>query len=74
MLAVKSFIGFLTTLEIAKAAKLDGDSLYHVVEDLPANETQEIGEENVATCSDVMSRHGQIEIKQTSFFVCLETN
>jgi len=58
MLAAKSFVGFLTTLAIAKAAKLDDDSLYHVVEDLPGNETQESGEENVATCSDVMARHG----------------
>jgi len=58
MLAAKSLVGFLTTLAIAKAAKLDDDSLYHVVEDLPGNETQESGEENVATCSDVMARHG----------------
>jgi len=58
MLAAKSFIGFLTSLAIAKAAKLDTDSLYHVVVDLPANETQESGKENVATCLDVMARHG----------------
>ena len=61
MVAVKSFVGLLTTLAMAKAAKLDGDSLYHVVEDLPGNETQESGEENVATCLDVMARHGQIK-------------
>ena len=61
MVAVKSFVGLLTTLAMAKAAKLDVDSLYHVVEDLPGNETQESGEENVATCLDVMARHGQIK-------------
>ena len=33
MVAVKSFVGLLTTLAMAKAAKLDGDSLYHVVAD-----------------------------------------
>jgi len=58
MLAAKSLVGFLTTLAIAKAAKLDGDPLYHVVEDLPGNKTQESVEEDVATCSDVMARHG----------------
>jgi len=58
MLATRSFVGFLTTLAIAKAAKLDDNSLYHVVEDSPANETQESGEKNVATCLEVMARNG----------------
>jgi len=42
MVAVKSFVGFLTTLAMAKAApptvKLDGDSLYHVVADVPGTD------------------------------------
>ena len=59
LLATRSLVGLLATLAIAKAAKLNDDALYHVVEDLPGNETQESGEENVATCSDVMARNGQ---------------
>ena len=39
MLPTKAVVGFLATLAIAKAAKLNEDSLYHVVEDWPANET-----------------------------------
>merc|ERR1711971_1099336 len=58
LLAVRSLVGLLATLAIAKAAKLNDDALYHVVEDLPGNETQESGGENVATCSDVMARNG----------------
>merc|ERR1712032_332793 len=58
LLATRSLVGLLATLAIAKAAKLNDDALYHVVEDLPGNETQESGEENVATCSDVMARNG----------------
>merc|ERR1712037_858504 len=54
----KAVVGFLATLAIAEAAKLNEDSLYHVVEDLPANETVEASDENVATCSDVMARNG----------------
>ena len=53
-----TFGGFLTTLAIAKAAKLDDDSLYHVVEDSRGNE--ESGGENVATCSEIMARNGPI--------------
>ena len=59
MSAAKSFVGFITTLAFAKAVKLDDDSLYHVVEDLPGNETQESGEENVASSLDVVAGHGQ---------------
>merc|ERR1711971_1457304 len=58
LLAVRSLVGLLATPAIAKAAKLNDDALYHVVEDLPGNETQESGGENVATCSDVMARNG----------------
>jgi len=58
LLATRFFAGLLTTLALAKAAKLDDGSQYHVVEDLPANETQESGKENVATCLDVMARNG----------------
>merc|ERR1711971_1019150 len=58
LLAVRSLVGLLATLAIAKAAKLNDDALYRVVEDLPGSETQESGEENVATCSDVMARNG----------------
>merc|ERR1711971_329429 len=58
LLAVRSLVGLLATLAIAKAAKLNEDALYHVVEDLQGNETQESEEENVATCSDVMARNG----------------
>merc|ERR1712210_47207 len=58
MLPTKAVVGFLATLAIAEAAKLNEDSLYHVVEDLPANETVEASEENVATCSDIMARNG----------------
>jgi len=54
VLAARSFVGLLATLAIVKAAKLNEDSLYHVVEDLPGNETQA----NVATCLDVMARNG----------------
>ena len=70
LLANQYFVGLLATLAIAKAAKLNDDALYHVVEDLPGNETQESGEENVATCSDVMARNGQIfkKIIQSSCF------
>jgi len=52
--ATRSFVGLLATLAVVKAAKLNDDSLYHVVEDLPGNETQD----NVATCLDVMARNG----------------
>merc|ERR1711971_1537687 len=58
LLATQYFVALLVTLAIAKAAKLNDDALYHVVEDLPGNETQESEEENVATCSDVMARNG----------------
>merc|ERR1711971_831931 len=58
LLATRSLVGLLATLAIAKAAKLNEDALYHVVEDLQGNETQESEEENVATCSDVMARNG----------------
>ena len=70
LLATRSWVGLLATLAIAKAAKLNDDALYHVVEDLPGNETQESEEENVATCSDVMARNGQIfkKIIQSSCF------
>merc|ERR1712210_301355 len=56
----KAVVGFLATLAFAEAAKLNEDSLYHVVEDLPANETVEAGDENVATCSDIMARNGLV--------------
>ena len=62
MLPTKAVVGFLATLAIAKAAKLNEDSLYHVVEDLPANETVEASEENVATCSDIMARNGLVSL------------
>jgi len=58
LLATQYFVGLLATLAIAKAAKLNDDALYHVVEDLQGNEAQESGGENVATCSDVMARNG----------------
>merc|ERR1712210_254905 len=58
MLPTKAVVGFLATLAIAEAAKLNEDSLYHVVEDFPANETVEASDENVATCSDIMARNG----------------
>merc|ERR1711971_874656 len=58
LLATRSLVGLLATLAIAKAAKLNEDALYHVVEDLQGNETQESEEENVATCPDVMARNG----------------
>merc|ERR1712210_215108 len=58
MLPTKAVVGFLATLAIAEAAKLNEDSLYHVVEDLPANETVEASDENVATCFDIMARNG----------------
>jgi len=54
LLATRSFVGLLTTLAIAEAGKLNDDALYHVVEDLPGNETQE----NAPTCLDVMARNG----------------
>ena len=38
MVAVKSFVGLLTTFAMSKAAKLDGDSLYHVVADVPGTD------------------------------------
>jgi len=38
MVAVKSFVGLLTTLAMAKAAKLNADSLYHVVADVPGTD------------------------------------
>ena len=62
MLPTKAVVGFLATLAIAEAAKLNEDSLYHVVEDLPANETVEASEENVATCSDIMARNGLVSL------------
>ena len=43
----------------------DDDALYHVVEDLPGNETQE----NAATCLDVMARNGQICVQKNHYFV-----
>lgn len=58
MLAVTSFVGFLTVVAVSKAAKLEDSSLYHIVEDSSGNDTQESGEENVATCSNVMARNG----------------
>jgi hypothetical protein len=58
MLPTKAVVGFLVTLAFAEAAKLSKDSLYHVVEDLPANETVEASEQNVATCFDIMARNG----------------
>ena len=65
LLATRSFVGLLTTLAIAKAAKLNDDALYHVVEDLPGNETQE----NAPTCLDVMARNGQICVQKNHYFV-----
>merc|ERR1719228_821000 len=58
MLASRSSIPFLVLLSIARAATLDDKSLYHVVEDLPGNETHGSEKEPVATCSDVMARNG----------------
>lgn len=58
MLASRSSIPFLVLLYLARAAKLDDKSLYHVVEDMPGNETHGSGKEPVATCSDVMARNG----------------
>merc|ERR1719317_642469 len=58
MLASRSSIPFLVLLSLARAAKLDDKSLYHVVEDLPEMETHGSGKEPVATCSDVMARNG----------------
>merc|ERR1711962_723315 len=58
MLASRSSIPFLVLFSIARAATLEGKSLYHVVEDLPGNETHGSGKEPVATCSDVMARNG----------------
>merc|ERR1711962_1573938 len=58
MLASRSSIPFLVLFSIARTAKLDDKSLYHVVEDLPGNETHGSGKEPVATCSDVMARNG----------------
>ena len=60
MIASRSSIPFLVLLSIAKAAKLDDKSLYHVVEDLPGIETQRPGKELVATCSEIMAQNGQI--------------
>ena len=62
MLASRSSIPFLVLLYLARAAKLDDKSLYHVVEDLPEMETHGSGKEPVATCSDVMARNGQIKL------------
>ena len=62
MLASRSSLPFLVLLSIAKAAKLDDKSLYHVVEDLPGIETQRPGKELVATCSEIMAKNGQINI------------
>ena len=59
MLASRSSIPFLVLLSTARAATLDDKSLYHVVEDMPGNETHGSGKEPVATCSDVMARNGQ---------------
>merc|ERR1711962_1769726 len=58
MLASRSSIPFLVLLSLARTAKLDDKSLYHVVEDLPGNETHGSGKEPAATCSDVMARNG----------------
>merc|ERR1711962_532207 len=58
MLASRSSIPFLFLLSIARAAKLDDKSLYHVVEDLPGIETQRPGKELVATCSEIMAKNG----------------
>merc|ERR1711962_873824 len=58
MLASRSSIPFLVLLSLARTATLDDKSLYHVVEDLPGNETHGSGKEPVATCSDVMARNG----------------
>merc|ERR1712156_653937 len=58
MLASRSSIPFLVLLSTARTATLEDKSLYHVVEDLPGNETQRPGKEPVATCSDVMARNG----------------
>merc|ERR1712223_1032133 len=58
MLASRSSIPFLVLLSTARAATLDDKSLYHVVEDLPGNETHGSGKEPEATCSDVMTRNG----------------
>ena len=74
MLASRSSIPFLVLLSTARAATLDDKSLYHVVEDLPGNETHGSGKEPVATCSDVMARNGQskfysVQTKETCFFI-----
>merc|ERR1711973_610511 len=58
MLASRSSIPFLVLLSTARAATLDDKSLYHVVEDMPGNETHGSGKEPVATCSDVMAQNG----------------
>jgi len=59
IIMLATFFGFLTTaLTVANAAKLNDDSLYHVVEDSSGNDTQESGEETVETCSNIMARNG----------------
>merc|ERR1711962_90789 len=58
MLASRYFVPLLVLLSIARAAKLDDNSLYKVVEDLSGNETKEKSSGDVATCSDVMARNG----------------
>jgi len=58
MLASRSFVPLLALLSIARAAKLDDNSLYNVVEDSSGNETKETSNGELSTCLDIMARNG----------------
>ena len=60
MLASRFVAPLFVLLLKANAAKLDDNSLYDVVEDLPGNETNEKENGGFTTCLDIMARNGQI--------------
>merc|ERR1712180_413337 len=56
--AAISSLGLLVILALGEAANINDGSLYHVVEDIQGNETQDSVGGDVPTCLDVMAQNG----------------
>jgi len=58
MLASRSIFFCFILLEIARATRLEDNSLYHVVEDSVGNETEKAAAGELTTCLEIMARNG----------------
>merc|ERR1711962_136064 len=56
--AAISSLGLLVILALGETANINDGSLYHVVEDIQGNETQDSVGGDVPTCLDVMAQNG----------------